>query len=194
MRAGCLRSSCSRFARCKSCWCFHNETLGAACAGHFRLLWRHGLHVGWLLMLAGVHFFALAVVNGVFSPGRSGRGRGPRQRGVCWSIRWPWNDAGQLAACELGLPVQTLRVRPAPTPTSWCVIEPKGRLAVTSLHPMTPPASLADPSTEAATWHPRPRAVGGFFGEVESGACVPVFTPRQAAGHERVLHVLPAGG
>ena len=45
----------------------HNETLRAACADHFRLLRRYGSHVGWLLVVAGVNFFGLAVANGVFS-------------------------------------------------------------------------------------------------------------------------------
>ncbi len=46
---------------------FHNETLRAAGVDHFRLLRRHGLHVGWLVAVAGMHFFVLAAANGVLS-------------------------------------------------------------------------------------------------------------------------------
>ncbi len=46
---------------------FHNETLRATCADHFRLLRRYGLHIGWLFAVAAVHFFVLAAANGFFS-------------------------------------------------------------------------------------------------------------------------------
>ena len=46
---------------------FHNETLRAACADHFRILRQHGLHISWLVAVAALHFFALAAANGVFS-------------------------------------------------------------------------------------------------------------------------------
>ena len=42
---------------------FHNEGLWQALGDHFRLLRRHGLHVGWLVVVAALHFFALAVAN-----------------------------------------------------------------------------------------------------------------------------------
>ena len=42
---------------------FHNETLRAACRDHFRLVRRHGLHIGWLLAISAVHFFLLAAAN-----------------------------------------------------------------------------------------------------------------------------------
>ena len=46
---------------------FHNENLRRAVADHFRLLRRHGLHVGWLVVVAALHFFALALANGFLS-------------------------------------------------------------------------------------------------------------------------------
>ena len=42
---------------------FHNENLRRACADHFRLLRRYGMHVGWLGVIAALHFFALAAAN-----------------------------------------------------------------------------------------------------------------------------------
>ncbi len=42
---------------------FHNENLWQALGDHFRLLRRHGLHVGWLVVVAALHFFALALAN-----------------------------------------------------------------------------------------------------------------------------------
>ena len=45
---------------------FHNENLRRAVGDHSRLLRRYGLHVGWLVAVAALHFFALAVANGFF--------------------------------------------------------------------------------------------------------------------------------
>lgn len=42
---------------------FHNESLARAWKEHFRLLWRHGVHVGWLVVVAALHFFMLGVMD-----------------------------------------------------------------------------------------------------------------------------------
>ena len=42
---------------------FHNETLARALGDHFRLLRRHGGHVFWLVVIAAIHFLALAIAD-----------------------------------------------------------------------------------------------------------------------------------
>lgn len=42
---------------------FHNETLRQAVGDHWRLLRRHGGHVGWLVLIIALHFFALALAD-----------------------------------------------------------------------------------------------------------------------------------
>ena len=42
---------------------FHNESLRRALGDHFRLLRRHGGHIGWLMLIVALHFFALAVLD-----------------------------------------------------------------------------------------------------------------------------------
>jgi hypothetical protein len=42
---------------------FHNESLRRAFADHFRLMRRHAGSVGWLVAIAGIHFFLLALAG-----------------------------------------------------------------------------------------------------------------------------------
>lgn len=42
---------------------FHNESLRQALGDHFRLLRRYGGHVGWLLLVVALHYFALALAD-----------------------------------------------------------------------------------------------------------------------------------
>ena len=42
---------------------FHNESLRQALGDHFRLLRRHGGHVGWFVLVVALHFFALALAD-----------------------------------------------------------------------------------------------------------------------------------
>lgn len=44
---------------------FHNFSRRRAIREHFRLLRAHGGHVGWFIVAAGVHFYGLALLDGV---------------------------------------------------------------------------------------------------------------------------------
>ncbi len=46
---------------------FHNESLRRAFADHFRFLRRHAGRVGWLVLIAGIHFFLLNLAGGIFT-------------------------------------------------------------------------------------------------------------------------------
>ena len=61
---------------------FHNESLLQACADHFRILRRHGAHVGWFVSIVALHFFALALADAVL-PAAVGLWTWP---GVTWSL------------------------------------------------------------------------------------------------------------
>ena len=50
---------------------FHNESLARAVRDHFRLGRRYGGHVGWLVSIVAVHFFALAIGD-AFVPSAAG--------------------------------------------------------------------------------------------------------------------------
>ncbi len=50
---------------------FHNESLARAVKDHFRLIGRYGVHMGWLMSIMAVHFFALAIGD-AFLPSAAG--------------------------------------------------------------------------------------------------------------------------
>jgi hypothetical protein len=55
---------------------FHNESLRRAFADHFRFLRRHAARVGWLVLIAGLHFYVLNLAGGILS-------------GACGTSTWP---------------------------------------------------------------------------------------------------------
>lgn len=64
---------------------FHSERLREALRDHFAFTMRHAWPVGWLLVVAALHFYALQVVNGIILRG-CGAGTAI---GLGWSLVFP---------------------------------------------------------------------------------------------------------
>jgi hypothetical protein len=63
----------------------HGETLGRAWRAHWRMLGRHAWSVGWFLIIAAVHCFALQFLRAIILQGL-GEDTAP---GVLWTLMWP---------------------------------------------------------------------------------------------------------
>jgi hypothetical protein len=64
----------------------HGETLRRAWRAHWRFLRRHGWEFLWLLVVAGIHLFAVQVLRATVLRG-FGENTAP---GLAWTLLWPW--------------------------------------------------------------------------------------------------------
>ena len=83
---------------------FHSESLGRGFLDHFRFVARHGWPLLWIIAVAGLHFYALHVLNLLIL---RGLGEGTAAA-IVWELAFPWLNTG-LGACLLAAWVGVFR-------------------------------------------------------------------------------------
>ena len=64
----------------------HGETLSRALAAHWRFCRQHATALGWFILIAGVHFWAISFGRAVILEGTGHESA----LGVLWTVAWPW--------------------------------------------------------------------------------------------------------
>jgi len=65
---------------------FHSESLGRGLLDHFRFVARHGWALGWVMIVAAIHFYLLHLAN-VLVLDAVGEHTGPA---IAWGLIFPW--------------------------------------------------------------------------------------------------------